>query len=67
MPYDYQIANMIDIADTDSPEKFYITNKGCTGILRSKHEHNAGMNLRLEAVLKDCSDKNELKKLGIDI
>lgn len=65
MPYDYHLANMVDIVDTDCPEKFYITDKGCTGILRRKHEHNAGMNKRLEAVLKDCSDKDELKKLGI--
>jgi DNA (cytosine-5)-methyltransferase 1 len=67
MPYDYRLANMVDIVDTDCPEKFYITDKGCTGILRRKYEHNAGMNTRLEAVLKDCSDKEELKRLGIDI
>ena len=67
MPYDYHLSNMVDIVDTDCPEKFYITDKGCTGILRRKYEHNAGMNTRLEAVLKDCSDKEELKKLGIAI
>lgn len=65
MPYNYQLANMIDIVDIDCPEKFYITDKGCTGILRRKHEHSAGMNERLEMVLKNCSDKSELKRLGI--
>lgn len=65
MPYDYHLVNMIDIVDVECPEKFYITNKGCTGILRRKYEHNAGMNKRLEIVLKDCSDKDELKRLAI--
>lgn len=54
LPYDYKIKNLIDIADADTPEKFYITTKGCAGILRRKHEHNAGMNKRLEMVLNDC-------------
>lgn len=67
MPYDYHLANMVDIVDTECPEKFYITEKGCAGILRRKYEHNAGMNERLEIVLKDCSDKEELKRLGIEI
>ncbi len=65
MPYDYKLANMVDIVDIDCPEKYYITPKGCTGILRRKYEHNAGMNHRLEEVLKNCSDQNELKRLGI--
>lgn len=54
MPYDYKLANMVDIADTNVPEKFYITPKGCAGILRRKYEHNAGMNGRLETVLDAC-------------
>ena len=33
----------------------HITVKGCAGILRRKHEHNAGMNDRLETVLNNCS------------
>ena len=65
MPYNYHLANMIDIVDVECPEKFYITDKGCTGILRRKYEHNTGMNERLEIVLKNCSDKEELKRLGI--
>lgn len=65
MPYNYKLANMVDIADTDTPQKFYITEKGCEGILRRKFEHNAGMNARLETVLKNCSNQDELKRLGI--
>ncbi len=67
MPYDYTLVNMVDIADTETAEKFYITSKGCEGILRRKYEYNTGMNERLEAVLKDCSDPEELKKLGITV
>lgn len=55
MPYDYKVSNLVDIADSNTPEKFYITTRGCAGILRRKHEHNAGMNERLEAVLNECS------------
>ena len=65
MPYDYRLANMVDIADIETPEKFYITSKGCEGILRRKYEHNAGMNARLEAVLRACSNHSELLKLGL--
>lgn len=57
IPYDYQLSNMLDIVDTECPEKFYITEKGCDGILRRKYEHNARMNIRLESVLKNCSSK----------
>ncbi len=73
MPYDCKLANMVDIADTNVLEKFYITAKGCAGILRRKHEHNAGMNDRLETVLNsccrggiDCSRQNEMP-IGIGI
>lgn len=65
MPYEYSLANMVDIADINTPEKFYITPKGCEGILRRKYEYNAGMNTRLEVVLKACSDHSELARLGI--
>ena len=63
--YNYKLANMIDIVDVECHEKFYITEKGCTGILRRKYEHNTGMNERLESILKNCSDKEELKRTGI--
>ena len=66
MPYGYKLANMLDVVDVDCAEKFYITAKGCTGILRRKYEHNSGMNERLEIVLKNCSDKEELQRLGIE-
>lgn len=55
IPYDYNLVNMVDIADTNIPEKFYITEKGCAGILRRKNEHKAGMNNRLETVLNNCT------------
>lgn len=55
IPYNYTLANIVDIADTNTPEKFFITEKGCAGILRRKYENNAGMNERLEIVLSDCS------------
>lgn len=54
-PYDYHITSLMDIIDTHSPEKFYISPAGCAGILRRKYEHNAGMNSRLEVVLQNCS------------
>ena len=65
MPYDYKVANMVDIADVNCPEKFYITEAGCLGILRRKYEHNAGMNTRLEAVLKDCVSPKDLRRLNL--
>lgn len=55
MPYDFKLANMVDIADVDTAEKFYITSKGCAGILRRKNEYKAGMNPRLEIILNNCS------------
>lgn len=54
MPYHFKLTNMVDIADINAPEKFYITSTGCAGILRRKNEHNAGMNERLEITLKNC-------------
>lgn len=66
IPYNYKLANMVDIADINCPEKQYITDKGCLGILRRKYEHNAGMNPRLERVLKDCVSKESLRELSID-
>lgn len=56
IPYDYQITNMVDVVDVDAAEKFYITSKGCAGILRRKTENNAKINARLEVVLNNCVD-----------
>ena len=56
---------MVDIVDVNCAEKFYITEAGCLGILRRKYEHKAGMNERLEAVLKNCVSPEELRKLTI--
>lgn len=55
IPYDYHLTNMVDIADVNTAEKFYITPTGCAGILRRKQERNVGMNRRLKEVLTDCS------------
>lgn len=65
MPYDLKVTNMVDIADVNCPEKFYITEAGCLGILRRKYEYNAGMNTRLEAVLRDCVSPDDLRRLTI--
>lgn len=50
-PYDYKLVNFLDFVDTEPDDKLYISKTGCSGILRRKHERNAGMNSRLEAVL----------------
>lgn len=61
MPYDYTLTNMVDIADIECPEKFYITPLGCAGILRRKYKYNTGMNKRLEQVLIDCAGNENYK------
>lgn len=53
--YDFVLTNMLDIVDTNPDERLYISKTGCAGILRRKLEHKAGMNARLEAVLKNCA------------
>ncbi|RJU53177.1 DNA cytosine methyltransferase [Phocaeicola vulgatus] len=52
---DYKIKNILDIIDTNAPEKFYISPKGCAGILRRKEERNLTINKRLEFILRSCS------------
>lgn len=49
--HDIQLTNFLDIIDTNPSEKLYISKAGCAGILRRKHERNAGMNKQLENVL----------------
>lgn len=56
IPYDYKLANIIDLVDVECPDKFYISPIGCAGILRRKKKYNAGMNKRLEEVLMCCSN-----------
>lgn len=51
-PYNYVLKNFLDIIDVYPDEKLYISKAGCSGILRRKYERNAGMNNRLECVLK---------------
>lgn len=55
MVSDYKTKNLLEIIDTEVPEKFYISPKGCAGILRRKEERNIRMNSRLEEVLRDCA------------
>ena len=58
-PYDYKMKNVLDIVDVKADERFYISLKGCSGILRRKLERNAGMNKRLEMVLKNICSSNQ--------
>ena len=53
--YDYEFKNILDIIDVHPEEKLYISPAGCMGILRRKYERKAGMNARLELVLKENS------------
>ncbi|MCL2510481.1 MAG: DNA cytosine methyltransferase [Bacteroidales bacterium] len=55
IPYDYKLANLIDFVDTNAQENFYISSKGCAGILRRKNEKNIKINERLEKVLSYVS------------
>lgn len=57
-PYDFQMKNVLDIVDVNADERFYISLKGCSGILRRKLERNAGMNKRLEKVLNNICSGN---------
>ena len=61
MPYSINTANILDFIDTNPDESLYISPAGCDGILRRKIEHNAGMNTRLEIVLRNCSSKYKPK------
>jgi hypothetical protein len=42
---------IIDYVDTNAPESFYISPKGCTGIFRRKNEKNIKINQQLEKIL----------------
>lgn len=53
--YEYELVNFLDYIDTNPDEQVYISKTGCAGILRRKYERNAGMNPRLEIVLKNNS------------
>lgn len=53
--YDFELVNFLDYIDTNPDEQIYISKTGCAGILRRKYERNAGMNPRLEQVLKNNS------------
>lgn len=51
-PYNPVFKNLLDVVDVSTDKKFYITPKGCAGILRRKKEKNVGMNIRLEQILE---------------
>lgn len=53
--YNYVLANMLDIVDTEPSDKLYISPAGCEGILRRKEKYGTKINSRLEIVLKNCS------------
>ncbi len=63
-PYDYSIAHMLDIVDTDADEKYYLSPAGCAGIIRRKMERNAGINARLEFHLRNGFKENPELVLG---
>jgi len=52
IPYDYKIANLIDYVDVNVSENFYISQKGCEGILRRKNEKSIKINQQLEKILR---------------
>ncbi len=55
--------NLKDIAQSiNVPEKFYISSKGCKGILRRKKERNIKMNVELEKLMIKISNQKEEKK-----
>ena len=50
--------NLKDIAQSkDVPEKFYLSPKGCRGILRRKNERNINMNPELESLMQKTANK----------
>lgn len=51
IPYSAIETNMLDIVDTNPDTVFYISSKGCAGILRRTDEHNIKINNRLRQVL----------------
>lgn len=55
--YDFVLSNMLDFVDTNPDEKLYISPAGCAGILRRQRTYNAGINARLESVLKSCANE----------
>lgn len=59
-PYDFKLANFLDIIDVHPNEKLYISKQGCAGILRRKYERQAGMNARLETVLLENSEYKQI-------
>lgn len=57
-PYDYRIAHMLDVIDTDADEKYYLSPAGCAGIIRRKVERNTSINERLAFHLRNGFENN---------
>lgn len=60
-PYDFKLAHMLDIVDTEVDEKYYLSPAGCAGILRRSIERNAGINERLKYhLINGCKASHDL-------
>jgi len=56
-----------DIAQSkDVPEKFYLSPKGCAGILRRKGERNIKMNPELEKLMQKTANQLKEKKKAVE-
>ena len=59
--------NLKDIAQSkDVPEKFYLSPKGCAGILRRKGERNIKMNPELEKLMQKIANKLKREKKAVE-
>lgn len=59
--------NLKDIAQSkDVPEKFYLSPKGCAGILRRKGERNIKMNPELEKLMQKTANQLKEKKKEVE-
>lgn len=58
IPYNFKLAHMLDIIDTEVDEKYYLSPAGCAGIVRRKVERNVGINERLEYHLRNGFSSN---------
>lgn len=59
--------NLKDIAQSkDVPEKFYLSPKGCAGILRRKGERNIKMNPELEKLMQKIASKLKKEKKAVE-
>lgn len=58
IPNNPKEGSLEDIIETNNiPEKFYLSQKACRGILRRKNERNINMNNRLEELMSEISEE----------